>query len=147
MHKLIMRLGVVCVILMAFFVLPSLANAQGAFLYNIKGSTGFSQPDLQGIWQFSDGRVYGSVTLDESGNILSGSVTVPEEDLPIDFEGGALLITAAGEITGEIDLEGGDTVTFNTGRMDQGRNLFVAIEDSPEDAGAVFFIKSGGQTS
>ncbi len=147
MNRTFVKIYTICTILLAFFIFTSAANAQWMFLYNIKGGAGYTGADLNGTWQLSVGDVYGNIVVSNSGSTISGSGNNPEEG-PFNITGGRLSLSSSGELTGTLEIEGGETVTFTTGRMNQGKTMIAAlVTDSEGDTELIFLMKTGGTTS
>jgi len=151
MSSILKKALAVCLVLMAFFILTSPVNAEWTLLYNIKAGSGCNASDLDGDWYFSDGYVYGELTVSGSGSNISGSLFDPEDEVTLTVTGGSLSIDADGAVTGTVIVGSGvdaETVTIDNGILDEGKTFILAVlTDSSNDQSSCFFSKGGGSAS
>ena len=115
----------------------------------------FSNSDLEGTWYgyISEANpavgvywVYGTFTLDSSGNITGGSYTGPD-GTSLEVIGGQMTVDSEGVVGGTIIAEGGLTGIFPTGKMDRSKSIvkFVGYDNNESlDIGVAI---KGGQIS
>lgn len=110
----------------------------------VKGGGSFAGTELSGAWytyslamDYSDSDpnnwliywVRGQYQTDSSGNISNGYYVGPDGN-PINATGGTMSLDNAGEITGNLTIEGGEALTVN-GKLDQGKTygIFGSVDD------------------
>jgi len=122
----------------------------------IKAGGSFSVSDLEGTWYgyISEANpaagvywVYGTFTIDSSGKIIDGSYIGPD-GTSLAVTGGQMTIDSEGVVGGTIEVEGGLTGTFPSGKMDRDKSIvaFVGFDNNESlDIGKA--IKAGGSFS
>ena len=122
----------------------------------IKAGGSFSTSDLAGTWHAyimetnqAAGTywIYGSFTIDSSGNITGGTYKAPD-GTTVAVTGGQVSLDNNGVMTGELTAEGGLTGSFPSGKMDSNKTVisFVGADSNGSlDLGVA--IKAGGSFS
>ena len=108
----------------------------------IKEAGSFSTPDLAGTWYISgasagnidpvdDGAITGNLTMNSSGTITGGSLTLPGAAAG-SITGGSMTVTAAGALAGTITT-GTGSIVFTNGRLDASKKkmAFTDIDTTP----------------
>jgi len=108
----------------------------------IKEAGSFSNADLAGTWYIAgasagntdpadDGAIMGNLTMNASGTITGGTLTLPgAATTPV--TAGSMMVTAAGALAGTFTA-GADTIVFTNGRLDASKKkmAFTDVNTAP----------------
>jgi hypothetical protein len=101
----------------------------------IKGEGSFSTTDLEGTWYVylmetnpvaGSYWLYGSFTIDDSGNITGGTYNAPD-GTAVNVTGGSVNLDSSGVMSGTVDSEGGLTGTFPSGKIGADKNFITFV--------------------
>jgi hypothetical protein len=102
----------------------------------IKGEGSFSTSDLEGTWHVylmetnpvaGTYWLYGTFTVDESGNITGGTYNAPD-GTSVNVTGGSISLDSSGVLlSGTVDVEGGLTGTFPSGKIGADKNFITFV--------------------
>jgi len=101
----------------------------------IKDGGSFSTSDLEGTWHVylvesnpvaGSYWLYGSFTVDDSGNITEGTYNAPD-GTTVNVTGGLFSLDSSGVVTGTVDAEGGLKGTFPSGKMGADKYIITFI--------------------
>jgi hypothetical protein len=100
------------------------------FIFGIKSGGTFSVTDPAGTWHIylvssgggNEGTAYGTVVVNSSGQVTSGTLTYSSGTV-VTLTGGTLNLNGSGVITGSITTNAGVTITIISGKLDSSKTM------------------------
>jgi hypothetical protein len=129
-------------ILLGIIIGPATASAGWLFNVELRSGGVFNQTDLQGKWYLYDWTAYGTITVDGTGNVTGGQITALGGG-NWNFIGGNLSLSAAGVVTGTIQVDSGITMNVINGKVDLNKQTAFMGWQGGGGQGTLYLVNAG----